>query len=519
MASAEITLTPDFDSDALAVLVRDEDGSARILLDGEAKELEDLVHTLSVKGAADEVCRTALTGNGRTRLVVFLGIGDGDADATAVRRAAGVLARVDAGAHGSFTLALPKSDPEVIEAAALGYCLGAYRIDKMTGRDRDEEADAQIDDVNEPKPASRLNLAVDFPAEESAEANLRASLKRATTIADAVAHVRDLVNLPPNRLGPADLAAEAERCAKARGNIDVRTWDADALREEGFGGLTAVGQGSSRGPRLVRLSYRPEGATKHVALVGKGITFDSGGLSIKPAASMTEMKTDMAGAATVLGVLEAIAALRAKVAVTGWMCLAENMPSGTATRPDDVIKMRNGLFVEVTNTDAEGRLVLADGMAAACEDDLPVDELIDIATLTGAQMVALGERTTGVMGNDDALTAKIAELARELDEPAWAMPIPEDARDVLSSDVADLVNAKVGHRYGGMLVAAAFLERFVGERDAKPVSWAHLDIAGPSFNRKGAYRFVPKGATGCMARTLIAHLEGIASLANEPEQQ
>jgi leucyl aminopeptidase len=274
-----------------------------------------------------------------------------------------------------------------------------------------------------------------------------------------------------------------------------------------------VGKGSARPPRLVRLDYAPDGARGHVALVGKGITFDSGGLSIKPAAAMEEMKSDMAGAAAVLATVVAAARLGVPVRVSGWLALAENMPSGTAQRPSDVLTIRGGRTVEVLNTDAEGRLVMADAIVAACETG--PDLVVDVATLTGAQVVALGRRVSAVMANDDALRERLVRLAGEAGELLWPMPLPPELRASLDSPVADIAN--IGERFGGMLVAGIFLSEFVGTRpgtgagDEKTIPWAHLDIAGPAFNGKDAHGYTPKGGTGVMVRTLVRLLEDVAA--------
>jgi leucyl aminopeptidase len=268
--------------------------------------------------------------------------------------------------------------------------------------------------------------------------------------------------------------------------------------------LTAVGQGSARGPRLVRLSYSGgRKASTSIALVGKGITFDSGGLSIKPADAMKTMKLDMAGAAAVLGTVVAAARLKVPVAVTGWLALAENMPSGRAQRPSDVITILGGTTVEVLNTDAEGRLVLADAIVAAGREN--PDAIVDIATLTGAQMVALGNRVSAAMGNDDDLRDRIVAAATEAGEGFWPMPLPAELRPSLDSPVADLAN--IGERMGGMLTAGLFLAEFVAKTDDRPIPWAHLDIAGPSFNEGSAYGYTGKGATGVGVRTLLGLVE------------
>jgi leucyl aminopeptidase len=319
--------------------------------------------------------------------------------------------------------------------------------------------------------------------------------------------VRDLVNAPPSDLYPATLADAAVAHA-AHADIDVTVFDEAALEECGFGGILAVGRGSSRPPRLVKLSYSPAGASKHVALVGKGITFDSGGLSLKPAASMLTMKTDMTGAATVMAVVVAAADLGLPVRLTAWMCIAENMPSGTASRPDDVHRIRGGKTVENLNTDAEGRIVLADGLVAASEEN--PDAIIDVATLTGASVVALGNRFVGTLG-DDELVARVVAVATGVGETLWPMPMPAELRPLLNSDIADIANVKPGNTAGGMLLAAAFLKEFVGTTgegdDKRQIPWAHLDIAGPSYNGGGGYGYTPKGPTGVAVRTLIALAE------------
>ncbi|MEY4312859.1 MAG: hypothetical protein RLZZ319_368, partial [Actinomycetota bacterium] len=236
---------------------------------------------------------------------------------------------------------------------------------------------------------------------------------------------------------------------------------------------------------------------------------DTGGLSIKPANSMIGMKYDMTGAATVFAVTRAIAALKLPIRVTAWLCIAENMPSGTAIRPNDVITIRGGKTVEVTNTDAEGRVVLADGLVAASEEQ--PDAIIDVATLTGAARVALGDRIAGVMG-DATLAARIADSAATSGEETWTMPLPPYLKPVLASDIADIANAKIGHTAGGMLIGGIFLREFVGTTDAgDPIPWAHLDIAGPANNGGSPYGVVPKGATGTMVRTLIETISSLAT--------
>jgi leucyl aminopeptidase len=314
-------------------------------------------------------------------------------------------------------------------------------------------------------------------------------------LAAAVALVRDLVNASPSHLYPATLAAEAERVAGASG-LDIEVLDENALAEGGYGGIVGVGQGSVHPPRLVRLAYTHPDAARTVVFAGKGITFDSGGLSLKPAKSMEAMKSDMGGAAAVLAAVAALAELSPPVNVVGYLPLAENMPSGTAQRPSDVITIYGGGTVEVLNTDAEGRLVLADALARSGEDS--PDLLVDVATLTGAQLVALGPRIMGVMGNDDEVRDGIVDAARRAGEAAWPMPLPEELRKGLDSTVADIANV-TAERNGGMLVGGLFLREFVPDG----VRWAHLDIAGPAFHEGEPYGYTPKGGTGAAVRSLV----------------
>lgn len=331
-----------------------------------------------------------------------------------------------------------------------------------------------------------------------------ALLTRVAILSNAVHDTRDLVSMPANDLYPQSFVSAVNKLVKGA-SISVTVLDEKKLAAGGFGGLIGVGKGSVRPPRLVKLEYKPSGAKFKLALVGKGITYDTGGLSLKPAASMLGMKYDMTGAATILNAIIGIARLKVKVHTTAYLCLAENMPSGTATRPGDVIKVRNGKTVEVTNTDAEGRLVLADGISLASEAG--PDLIVDVATLTGAQRIALGARYAGLMGSEDAvqLVEKAAAAAGEL---AWHMPLPEELKALFASDIADYQNAKVGNTAGGMLFGGIFLREFVGTKaGGKQIPWAHLDIAGPADNDGAGYGYIPKGASGSYVRTLIAIAE------------
>jgi leucyl aminopeptidase len=312
----------------------------------------------------------------------------------------------------------------------------------------------------------------------------------------ATTYARDLVNEPAGSLGPADLAAEAARLAGERG-LELEVAEGKELQALGCGAVLAVGGGSATPPRLVTLRYRPEGAVASVALVGKGVTFDTGGLDLKRGRSMEGMKDDMAGAATVLAVMGAAAELRLPVALTGLMPLVENMPSGSAMRPGDVVRARNGTTIEIYDTDAEGRLSLADALALAAEGE--PDAILDIATLTGSAVAGLGPSCTAVLSNTPSLASRLLAAAARAGEPAWELPLVEDYRRFLDSDVADLRNAT--EHPGDAIQAALFMREFVAGRP-----WAHLDIAGPAALEEARY-YQPKGATGCMVRTLLELLE------------
>lgn len=346
------------------------------------------------------------------------------------------------------------------------------------------------------KPAKRNLLKLTIVSKFKPKAS---ELSEIETIVSAVHACRDLVNQPANDLYPEVMVSKAKKASKGL-PIKIRVWDERSLVSEGLGGIYAVGKGSTRPPRLVKLEYKPVGTKRSLALVGKGITFDTGGLSLKPAESMVGMKYDMTGAAAVMQALVAIASLGLKVRATAWLCLAENMPSGSATRPNDIIKIRNGKTVEVLNTDAEGRLVLADGLSMAVEES--PDYLFDVATLTGAATIALGNRYAGLMGDEEAIK-KVESASKSVGELVWHMPLPEELRPLLDSDIADIANVKIGNRAGGMLIGGLFLKEFVGSDKEKRPAWAHLDIAGPANNEGAAYGHTPKGATGVTVRTLI----------------
>ena len=465
-------------ADALLVpLLAGEDGPelpASALLDDAALR-QVLAHLTAVgaTGKASEITRVPF----EDRSVIAVGLGDPEElTDEIVRRAAGCAARslkklgTVATTLGVFGLA----------AAVEGLILGAY---DYRGIRSEEEENGGVEKL----------VFVDGDKKE---------FETAVTTAEAVVFARDLVNTPSSHLYPESYAAILSDEAKAAG-LKVEILDDKDLAKQGFGGILAVGQGSARGPRLVRLTWAPRKAKKTVAMVGKGITFDTGGISLKPGANMENMISDMGGSAAVAATVIAAAKLDLPVRITATLPLAENMPDGNSTRPGDVITHYGGLTSEIINTDAEGRIVLADALARASEDN--PDYLLEVATLTGAQMVALGTRTTGVMGSD-AFRDRVAAVGREVGEPAWAMPLLEEHDETIKSPTADLRNVD-NTRWGGMEYAGLYLSKFIDEG----IEWAHLDIAGPSYNTGSVHGYTPKRATGVPVRTFLAVLAELAA--------
>ncbi|WP_019065054.1 leucyl aminopeptidase [Streptomyces prunicolor] len=447
--------------------------------------LAGVLETLGASGAEGEITKLPAPAGFKAPLVLAVGLGaepeEGEEyGAEVLRRAAGVAARALTGAKKA-AFALPLADAADAGAIAEGALLGAYSFDAYKGGAKDAKGKA---------PLGEVALLGGKPRDKEH----KAAVERALAVTEELNRARDLINTPPNDLDPEAFAAVAQTAAKEHG-IKVEVLDEKALEKGGYGGILGVGAGSAAGPRLVKLSYTHADATKHLAFVGKGITYDSGGISLKPAGHNETMKCDMSGAAAVFAAVVAAARLGLAVNVTGWLALAENMPSGSATRPGDVLRMYSGKTVEVLNTDAEGRLVLADALWAASAEK--PDAIVDVATLTGAMVLALGSRTFGVMANDEAFRSAIVEAADEVGEPSWPMPLPEHLRKGMDSPTADIAN--MGERMGGGLVAGLFLREFVGEG----ITWAHLDIAGPAFNEGGPFGYTPKGGTGSAVRTLV----------------
>jgi leucyl aminopeptidase len=484
--------------DALVVgVAQGEDGP--VLADGAADvdkalggALADTVAALGGTGKAGEVTKVPTTGSLPADVVVAVGLGtapegkDARYDAEVLRRAAGTATRALAGTARVAVL-LPTKDSADAAPVCEGALLGAYGYLRYRHASKDE-AKTPVEAVTVVTGAAR-------------DKAVKAAAARAEVVAQAVHLARDLVNTPPCDLAPAAFADSARREAKDAG-LKIEVLDEKALAKGGYGGILGVGQGSENPPRLVRLTYTHPKAKRHLALVGKGITFDSGGLSLKPPQGMEWMKSDMGGAAAVLAAMTAIARLAPTVNVTAYAPLAENMPSGTAQRPSDVLTTYGGRTVEVLNTDAEGRLVMADAIVRSGED--APDYLVDTATLTGAQLVALGSRTAGIMSNDDDFRDALHAVSDRAGEAMWPMPLPSELRKSMDSEVADIAN--IGDRNGGMLVAGLFLQDFVPDG----VTWAHLDIAGPAFNQGEPFGYTPKGGTGAAVRTLVRLAQDLA---------
>ncbi|MHB8671822.1 MAG: leucyl aminopeptidase, partial [Acidimicrobiales bacterium] len=440
----------------------------------------------SFEGKLGQTC--AVPGGEGGATVVAVGVGKAaKVDAEVLRRAMAAFVRAawrDTRAAVRLLDALPVGFDrgQAAQALAEGGALAAYQFDRYKGTSK----------------ACRLEEIAVVAGGPSA--SLERGLERGSAVAGAVNLARDLVNEPAGEMTPRRLAEVATEVA-GRVGLGIEVLDEVAIANEGLGGLKGVSQGSAEPPRLIRLSYEPEGAKRTVALVGKGITFDSGGLSLKPAEGMETMKTDMSGAAAVLAAMSVLPELGPKVRVLGLIPATENMPGGRAIRPGDVLKIRNGKTVEVLNTDAEGRLVLADALSLAVEAG--VDAIVDLATLTGACVVALGDKVSGLMGNHQGWIDQVCASADRAGEPVWPLPLPPQYRKHIDSEIADIKNTGAG-RYAGALSAGLFLKEFVAD-----VPWVHLDIAGPArAGEDDGYN--PRGGTGVGVRTLletVAHFQ------------
>lgn len=473
-------LTGTVNSDALVVgLAKRENGALEIVstLKLDQKEILQTLKDLGATGKVDEVIKLPGTAS---KVLVFSGLGKAQKSypSEVIRRASGIAAQ---NLHGlkSAIFAIENDARAMAEGAALGsYCFTDFR-----GHSKKEQK----------APLSEIYIDADGD---------NALLKEISVIVKWTFFVRNLVNMPPSYLNPKKFAELVSKEAKSLSGVKVKVWDEKQLKSQGFGGIIGVGQGSANPPRLVHLSYvsydgkKAKKSGNNLALVGKGITFDSGGLALKPAANMDEMKGDMTGAASVCGALLAIAELKLPINIDAWAPLAENMVSDTATRPSDIITMYGGKTVEVLNPDAEGRLVLADAIVKA-QETRKLDLLIDVATLTGAKVIALGKRYSAVMTNNDEACAEFLDATDETGEQFWQLPLPEELRASLDTPVADIAN--VGERMGGALVAGLFLKEFI--KDELP--WLHLDIAGVELNTGKAHGHTPVGATGIAVRSLV----------------
>lgn len=496
MTSSKLTVVsklPTNLKDSVVIVGLKKDGDELVAIDsgaaGSAVAAGRLKHlnfkALGASATLESITRVALADGSVFALV---GLGSGSLNQDEARGIGGALAR-HFGDTARIVLDLPLTSANHVSAALEGAAVGNYLFEEYKGTKR--------------------GLKLKEIAVVSSKKVAGSEISRIGILAEAVHTTRDLINMPPNDLFPAAMAAHVTKAAKGL-PVKVTIWDEKKLAAEKLVGILAVGRGSTRGPRMIKIEYAPKGAKASLALVGKGITFDSGGLSLKPSASMLGMKHDMAGAATVYQAMLAIARLGLNVKVTAYMCLAENLPSGSASRPNDVIRYRNGKTVEITNTDAEGRLVLADGLISASKDN--PDLIVDVATLTGAATVALGNRLTGVMAVGNGFD-KVQAAAAAAGEAVWHMPLPAELMKNLDSDVADFMNAKVGNPAGGMLVGGLFLKEFVGDRPVKKgqtavqIDWAHLDIANTADNDNAGYGYIGRGATGVAVRTLVTLAE------------
>ena len=443
--------------------------------------LRRFVDEAGFAGKPDETLVVPTPARAAAGVAVLVGLGDPKSvSADRLRRAAAAVARSASHARSLVTTLLgaaPTVEPAAAaQALAEGFELGSYRfLAYKTDGER-----------------SKLSRVIVAGGGGPA---VRDGLARGKTVAEAVSWARDMVNEPSGAKAPAEFAAAARRLLAGRG-VTVTVMSEAQIRTQKMGGVLGVGQGSARPPRFVRAVYQPRGTTKQgtLALVGKGVVFDSGGLSLKTSSGMETMKTDMSGAAAVLAAMSALKALGVRHRVVAYAPMVENMPSGSAIRPGDVLRMRNGTTVEVLNTDAEGRLILADALSLAASER--ADAIVDLATLTGACVVALGEKVAGVMGNRDAWVDQVRAAAVRAGEPLWPLPLPAEYRKLLDSEVADVRNISTGS-YGGALTAGLFLERFVDD-----VAWAHLDIAGPARASSDDGELT-KGGTGFGVRSLL----------------
>ena len=505
-----------FTARALVVGLARTSGNKLIIESGDTTlDTPNLLRSLTAMGASgapDEVIKIpysqsakgAKNSQSNLELIVFAGLGTSANiySGETLRRASGAAARALRG-NTDAVFSLPHSTPHELAAIAEGALLGSYAYSEFRAITKT--------DVKSPLKS------IEISSRLANKAEAKSLIKRAEVIAEQVHRVRDFVNAPANYLNPEIFATKFKKLATAAG-LSSQIYTDKQLKSQGFGGITSVGQGSASKPRLLHVSYIPKTSSvpkasktqkkkvKRIALVGKGITFDTGGYALKPREGMVTMKCDMSGAATVVAATIAIAQLKLPIEVHAWAALAENMVSDTATRPSDVITMYGGKTVEVLNPDAEGRLVLGDALVKAAEVGKKrggLDGIVDVATLTGAQSIALGVRTAAVMTNNEEFQNIFLEAVKTSGELFWPMPLPEELRSSLDSPVADIAN--IGERMGGMLVAGLFLKEFVDPE----LPWLHLDIAGPAFNSGKEHGYTPEGGTGMSLASLVSLAEAL----------
>lgn len=507
------------DADVLVLgVVPDETGAALAaghrLPRKAATHLTDVLGALEASGRLDDVHTVALVPGVNARKVVLTGLAPkhkregSTVSPDTIRAGAGAALRAVTSAD-TVLMALPTGDAARLAAAIEGALLGSYAYTAQKSAKPESSAKPKRGRAQAADPGKVAKILVH--AADAGDKDAKDTVTRAETLAAATAYARDLVNCPPNLLYPqsfVDSVTARVGASKAKARIQIVVHDEEQLAGLGCGGIVGVGQGSSRPPRIMELHYKPRGkAAGSLAYIGKGITFDTGGVCLKPPASMLTMKCDMAGAAAVAASVIAAAEMGLPVAVSGYLCLAENMPGGNAQRPGDIVTMRSGTTVEIIDTDAEGRMVLADGLALAGEKK--PDALVDVATLTGACMIALGNKVAGLMSNDDDFGARVLASADEAGEPMWPLPLPDDLRAKLESPIADLQHK--GDQYGGALTAGLFLREFAKDADGAEIPWAHLDIAGPAYLTDAPFGHVVKGGTGYAVATLVALAAGWAA--------
>ncbi len=446
---------------------------------------------LGFKGKENSAVVFNPKGASPSKLVILSGLGvKKNAGAETLRRATALaVKRVAALSQKSVSILLPQTMADLAREAqsiAEGAALAGYKFDKYISGKRD-------------RGVTQGTLIIP----KKTDAEVKKGLKLAQVFSEAVCFARDLVNEPPSRMTPIEFAKLALEVAQkgADSGVTIKILDKKKIEEMKMGAILGVNIGSNEPPVFIHMHYKPANAKKTVALVGKGITFDSGGLSLKPAESMETMKMDMAGAASILGVFKALPAIKPEVEIHGIMALTENMPGGKAYKPGDVLIAMNGKSIEVLNTDAEGRIILADALAYAAK--LNPDCIIDLATLTGACVIALGSLVAGAMGNDDALFDDLNSASQSTGEQLWKLPLVKEYRDSLKSPIADLKNISSVRREAGSIIGGLFLQEFV---DNKP--WIHLDIAGPAWTDR-ELPYCKHGGTGFPTRTLLTYLLNI----------